>query len=130
MQHNMIYIPGNVPSSKNTKRIWNKRLVTAPIVVNYKQATGFVYKTKAKEFHKMIKEMEPPYSVTFKFVRDSKRRFDYHNAIQIVADMMVEYGWIEDDNADYMLPVFLPYEYEKNNGGVWIGINNVIIEVE
>jgi hypothetical protein len=43
---------------------------------------------------------------------------------------MVEYGWIEDDNADYMLPVFLPYEYEKNNGGVWIGINNVIIEVE
>jgi len=70
----------------------------------------------------MVKELEKPYRVTFQFIRDSKRRFDYHNAIQIIMDMMVQYGWIEDDNADEILPVFLPYKYMKGNGGVYIGI--------
>lgn len=119
----MIYIPGNVPSSKNSKQWTGRRLIESKPTRRYRQQTGMIYKLKAEEFRQMVEGLKPPYQVEFRFIRDSKRRFDYHNAIQIVADMMVEYGWIEDDNADYFLPVFLPYEYKKNDGGVYIGIN-------
>jgi hypothetical protein len=46
--------------------------------------------------------------VEFKFTRDSKRLFDLINAAQIVQDLMVEYGWIEDDNYTQLIPVFHP----------------------
>ena len=33
---------------------------------------------------------------------------------------MVKYGWIEDDNADNLIPVFGLYSYDKENSGVII----------
>ena len=35
---------------------------------------------------------------------------------------MVKNNWIEDDNAEYMIPVFEQYEYDKENPGVYITI--------
>ena len=35
---------------------------------------------------------------------------------------MVKYGWITDDNADIIIPVFEQYEYNKENPGVYINI--------
>ena len=35
---------------------------------------------------------------------------------------MVKYGWIEDDNCDIMVPVFLGYHVDKENPGVLINI--------
>ena len=118
----MIYIPGNVPSSKNSKQWTGRRLIDSKPTQRYREQTGILYKMNKTDFHVMIQDKNPPYYVTFKFIRDSKRRFDYHNAVQIIADMMVEYGWIEDDNADWFVPVFLPYEYKKNEGGVEINV--------
>lgn len=118
----MIYIPGNVPSSKNSKQWTGRALVDSKVTKRYRSQTGILYKTNKTKFLKMIEGLEPSYYVGFKFIRDSKRKFDLHNAIQIVADMMTEYGWIEDDNADIFVPVFLPYEYKKNDGGVEISI--------
>ena len=88
----------------------------------YKKNTAKEYALLANTFRTMLKGKTPPYRVEFTFIRDSKRRFDYCNAIQIVADMMVEYGWIEDDSADIFLPVFAPYQYKKNDGGVIIRV--------
>jgi hypothetical protein len=39
-----------------------------------------------------------------------------------VQDDMVKAGWIEDDNAEFILPVFEQYTYDKSNPGVWIEI--------
>jgi hypothetical protein len=39
-----------------------------------------------------------------------------------VQDDMVTFGWIEDDNADCILPVFVEYKYDKVNPGVIIEI--------
>ena len=33
---------------------------------------------------------------------------------------MVKYGWIEDDNAEFIIPAFEQYTYDKKNPGVWI----------
>tara|TARA_R110000796_G_scaffold96973_2_gene203679 strand:+ start:1168 stop:1284 length:117 start_codon:yes stop_codon:yes gene_type:complete len=35
---------------------------------------------------------------------------------------MTKYGWIADDNADEIVPIFLEYEYDKDNPGVYINV--------
>jgi hypothetical protein len=35
---------------------------------------------------------------------------------------MVKNGWIEDDNMEHIIPVFKPYQYDKEKPGVIIEI--------
>ena len=65
---------------------------------------------------------EYPVKISFKFIRKSKHKFDYINPAQTVQDLMVKNGWIEDDNAEFMIPVFEQYEYDKEKPGVYITI--------
>ena len=69
-----------------------------------------------------MKEFKKPYHISFKFIRKSRHKFDYVNPLQTVQDEMVKHGWIEDDNADELLPILEKYEYNKENPGVWIEI--------
>lgn len=127
-----IYIPGNVPSSKNGKQWTGRFLVINKTVKEYVDGTKNYFQHHRASFLWAIAEREPPYRISFKFVRDSKRKFDYANALQTVQDMMTggfkknkfedtsHRTWIEDDNADILIPVFEPYEYKKNQGGVYI----------
>jgi len=118
----MIYIAGNVPSLKNTKRVVRGRLIDSKRVREYKKYMEPIMKQHRAEFVKMTEGVEKPYHVKFHLVRDSRRRFDFHNVIHILADLMVTYEWIEDDNADIFVPVFEPYTYQKNDGGVYIWV--------
>lgn len=118
------FIPGNVPSSKNSKQfvIKTKRLIDSKTTRSYKENYNLYYIKYKNDFVSYLKDKQSPYRISFKFIRDSRRKFDYHNAIQVVADLMVKYGWIEDDNADIILPEFEPYEFDKQNPGVIIKI--------
>ena len=115
------FIPFNVPSSKNSK-IWTGRhLIWSKSAQAYVRNTESYYKEYANEFMKSGNFHHTyPYKVSFKFIRGSKHRFDYVNPLQTVLDLMVRYGWILDDCADIILPVFEPYEYNKDNPGVII----------
>jgi len=86
---------------KNTKRYWE---------------------TYRKNFLTMLEGIEPPFRITFKFIRDSKRKFDYTNALDTVQDEMVAHHWIEDDNCTIIRPIILPYSYDKQRSGVYIGV--------
>ena len=68
------------------------------------------------------KDFPVPIRLGITFVRGNKHKFDYINPCQTVMDEMVKYRWIEDDNADIVIPVFVPYEYDKANPGVWLEI--------
>ena len=52
----------------------------------------------------------------------TKRKFDYINAAQIVQDLMVKHGWIDDDNCTEMKPYFGNYVHQKDNPGVFIKV--------
>lgn len=116
----------SVPSKKNSRQnfVKNGKMISIPSKqhAEYKKMTNLQYVAFAKEFKNAIKVLglEYPLRVQFTFIRSTKHRFDYCNACQTCEDIMTETGWWEDDSADHVIPVFAPYEYDKNNAGVRI----------
>jgi Holliday junction resolvase RusA-like endonuclease len=122
-----IFIPFNVPSKKNSKnfvklRNGKKKLVSSDACKKYEKAAKRYYLINAPVFRELTKDLKPPYTVFFKLVRATKQRFDYGNILQMVQDMMVECEWLEDDNADFLLPIPIQYEIDKENPGVFIWV--------
>ena len=128
----MIFIAGNTPSSKNSKRIitiTNKktgkkttRLINSEVTEKYIKNSKADWLVNKNEFLKMLKGKEKPYKIELYFIRDSKRRFDYINAAQIIFDLMQEYGYIEDDDSQNIIPVFKGFEVDKTKAGVEIRV--------
>jgi hypothetical protein len=119
-----IYIGGNVASSKNSNgfNTQTKTSYKSKTTYNYIKNTAKEYALLANTFRTMLKGKTPPYRIEFTFIRDKHKKFDYINAAQIVQDLMVKNKWLEDDNCDVMIPVFAPYQYKKDDGGVIIRV--------
>ena len=118
----MIYIPGNVPSSKNSKQWTGRCLINSKTVRNYIKSHGTEWQLKKTEFKKLLKGKEKPYKIGFYFIRDTRRKFDYINAAQLPCDLMTQHGWIDDDNCSEIIPVFLGHEVNKEKAGVIIKV--------
>lgn len=119
-----LFIPGNVPSSKNSRQWTGKFSVESKTVKRYRKDTKLIYQSLSHQFRKATKDLPKPLIIGFEFVRGSRRRFDYINPLQTVQDFMVAYGWMEDDNSDILLPRFLPYSYDKEKPGVYITLES------
>jgi hypothetical protein len=121
-----IYIPGDVPSSKNSKVWTGKHLVHSKAAGKYIAQTKSIYSNRRilKSFVAAIANTQPPYKMSFTFIRGSRRKFDYVNMAQLPLDLMVKHEWIVDDNADYVIPIFKEYLYNKEHPGVIISIES------
>lgn len=117
-----IFIPGNTPSSKNSKRWTGKILINSKTVMAYKKSTAIYYQKHAGEFRAMTDGLEMPYRVGLYFIRDTKRKWDYINIAQIVMDEMQRYHWIDNDCMSEVVPVFKGYEVDKDRAGVIITV--------
>lgn len=120
----VFFIPGNVPSSKNSKIFTGKFLVWSKAAQKYRKATKPVFENWALQFREELKKHSFPVKVSLHFVRGSRHKFDLINPTQTLFDLMVEHNWIEDDNADVIIPVYEQYTYSKENPGVYIKILN------
>ena len=152
----MIFIPFNTPSLKNSKVKTSRGIFSSPTVSKYIRKLGITsfssskkivtgYKDKARpnvfeqqrqDFNKMKHGKDDPIVIGYHFVRQTKRLFDFSNAIEIVQDLMTAHDFIEDDNVKYVFPVpmsvdgklinesdpraFPLYSVDKENPGVWI----------
>jgi len=128
-----IFIRGNVPSSKNS-RIWSSkcnRSIESKATRSYKKNSEEYWDRGRAVFKSALEGKEKPYRVGFKFIRKKKKdedrcrnRFDYVNPLQTVQDEMVRHGWLEDDNADVLLPVLEQYEFDLDDDklGVYIEV--------
>lgn len=119
---NGIFIPGNVPSSKNSKQWTGKMLINSKATRAYIKTSLEFYLKYRVDFQKMLKGKEKPYKVCLQFFRGTKHKFDYINPAQTVQDLMVKHKWIKDDNCSEIIPVFEKYKYDKENPGVLIKI--------
>jgi len=138
-----LFIPGNTPSSKNSKVATSRGVFSSPIVSRYlrslgiqtfssskKTVKGYVDKDRPNPFKKAFEEanwIKPTEQVVigFHFVRKSKHKFDFINACQLVHDLMVAHDLIEDDNMNYLIPIPFKmddewFRYDKENPGVFI----------
>ena len=118
------FIPGNVPSSKNSRRWTGKYFIASKTVMKYRKETEKLFKANTVSFHKEFSKYELPVYVHFTFIRGTRHKFDYINPAQTVQDDMVKHGWIEDDNCEFIIPCFEEYKYDKENPGVIIEIKD------
>lgn len=119
-----IYIKGNVASKKNSKRWIGKALIDSKAVDRYLKLYNYQWSDEQniKKFKNLINDLPQPYNIGFYFIRDSLRAFDYNNISQLPQDLMVKYGWLEDDNCKILKPVYLGYEKDKDNAGIIIRV--------
>ena len=123
----MIFIKGNTPSSKNSKQFVTLKngktmLLNSKTVQNYIKKSKVDWIKNKTEFLKMLENKEKPYRVELYFIRDTRKRFDYINAAQIIFDLMQEYEYIEDDDSTNVTPVFKGFEVDKARAGVEIRV--------
>jgi Holliday junction resolvase RusA-like endonuclease len=123
----MIFIKGHVASSKNSKQWTGKFLVNSKQTQTYVKLTKDEFLDLRKDFYDLLQNKIKPYKIGFHFVRKSKHKYDFHNVVQTVTDLMTKYGYIEDDNTTIMLPFPLEIDgeydsYDKDNPGVYIDV--------
>lgn len=141
----MIFIPGNVPSSKNSKQIavvgGRPTLLYSKTVKKYLQNLGIQrfsstsgivgYKTRQNVFKSTLdgffENAPTPCVLGMNFVRDSLRTFDVINAMQIIADLIVAHGFLPDDDVKNLIPVPMKingsfYSICRSSPGVYLKI--------
>jgi len=127
----------NVPSKKNSRQnfVKNGKQVSIPSKLHaaYVKSTAMQYEVFGREFRAAVEyyKLTYPLYIEFHFIRGSRHSFDYCNACQTCEDIMkdevskktglvTKKGWFPDDSADYIIPVFKPYDYDKQDPGVKI----------
>lgn len=73
-------------------------------------------------WEQMIKNKSFPLKVSFSIYKSTKRRWDWTNLIQGLADAMVKYGYIPDDDMSHFTPVFDKWGVDKENPRVEIEV--------
>jgi len=117
----------NVPSKKNSRQNFvsktTHKMISLPSKkhAEYVKMTAMQYKVFGDEFKKTVERLglKYPLRIQFTFIRSTKHSFDYCNLAQSCEDIMKGH-WFPDDSADYLIPVFAPYEYDKEMPGVKI----------
>lgn len=145
VENKLIFIPFNVPSSKNSRINTKHGSFASKTVKKYlnnlgiqsyssskKIVKGYINKPNLIEelkgdFLKQIEGKALPLEIGFHFVRDSKRKFDFHNIVQVILDLLTASDIIIDDNMNCAIPFALKidnkfYSVDKFNPGVWITI--------
>lgn len=141
----MVFIKGNIPSSKNSKVATKAGVFHSKAVGKFLRDQGIMhysvskkqityYKTKpcvfpVKEISQLFSTRSSgyPIKIGIHFVRQTKAKFDFHNICQILLDLMVAFDIIEDDNIDCILPFPMQiegrwYSIDKENPGCYIAI--------
>jgi hypothetical protein len=125
-KYRMIWLPGNVPSLKNSKVKTKRGIFSSPTVNKYirglgiqsfssskKLVKGYVDPNKPNQvealrpqFEQMLQEAGGyPVFIGYHHVRKSKRLFDFSNSVEILQDLFTAHGFIEDDNVDFVFPI-------------------------
>lgn len=112
------FIGLNCPSSKNSRVITKqKRVISSKLCREYRTQMGEVFQNNLNEWKKQYDKTDhtKPIYVGFYFYRDSRRKWDFVNIVQIIADMMQDYLYITDDDTRHFIPIYLGEEVVKKN---------------
>lgn len=124
MKQQIELIGQNVPSKKNSKIITkSKRVISSKLVQYYERWATPLLKQQLPTWQKMIQNKPLPLKVSFYFFRDSKRKWDFVNIVQVIADLMQKEGYLIDDDTKNFIPLYKGEEVtNKKEAGVIITI--------
>lgn len=114
-------IQGNVPALKNGKVIITKpfpHLIANDKVQRYMK--NFVEQMKKNGLYSEMLDM--PLSVTMKFFRETRHKYDLDNAASTVQDSLMKSKFLEDDSQIKALHCY-DGGYDKDNPRVEIGVD-------
>lgn len=97
-------------------------LHNSKVVQEYIETNSQQYIDNRPLFLELSKDYQKPLFVGFYIIRDSARRYDFINCMQIICDLMVKHGWIGDDSTDFIIPLFLGNHKDPAKAGVIIKI--------
>jgi Holliday junction resolvase RusA-like endonuclease len=123
-------IDGELYSSKNSRQIFLNKYTGRRYVVKSEAARTDEIELCNKlsnireRFIDEVKYCGKPLQIQFMIYRQTRRKFDYINIIQNLCDCMVKADLIPDDNADELLPFFLPYKIDRDHPRVELTILN------
>jgi len=154
----MIFIPGNTPSLKNSKVKTSRGIFSSPTVNRYIRSIGIqkfsssrqevngyadpsrpnLFEAQRAHFASMMQGKGKPVFIGYHQVRNSKRKFDFSNSVEIIQDLLTAHNFIEDDNVEFVFPIpmtidgRLPvegkirkeewYSVDKENPGVYLKV--------
>lgn len=124
----IITISGEIHSSKNSRQIHRNQKTGRTFVAKSKSSKAdeemlWIQLLSQKDsWNQELSGASTPYYVGFYFIRATKRRWDFANLVQGVADAMVKAGYLEDDDVEHFIPVYAGHCVDKENPGVkfWI----------
>lgn len=124
MKQQIELIGQNVPSKKNSKIITkSKRVISSKLVQYYERWATPRLKEQLPTWQKMIQNKPLPLKVSFYFYRDSKRKWDFVNIVQVIADLMQKEGYLIDDDTKNFIPLYAGEQVvSKKEAGVIITI--------
>lgn len=123
-----ITLPLELHSSKNGQQIIYSKKLDRPLIV--KKISARVQDNQLKVmlmankhiWDKMAKGKQFPLKVGFYVYRKTRRRFDWVNIVQGLQDAMVKGGYLPDDSAQYLTPVFLGWDVDKDKPRVEVSV--------
>lgn len=119
----------NVPSSKNSKVLTKQgRIIPSKLTREYEVWALPILEELKEQFISAKNEVnETPLKIGFYLYRDSRRRYDFINVVQVLADLFVKVGYIEDDDTKHFIPIYQGEEIAtKENSGVRFSIIKTI----
>lgn len=124
----LITLYGELYSKKNSKRVFSKngKTVVLPSKVYEKSKPDFLWQLKdarnKKIWENLMAQTTYPVCLNIKIYRKTKRKFDYNNIIQGLQDILVEAGYLPDDDAEHLIPFFEPYDVDSKNPRVVLSL--------
>lgn len=125
----VIVISGELYSSKNSRQILrrdNGKPFIAKSVSAKRQEKDMLWQFKDNviraAWKRMISGKALPLRLHFLIYRRTNQRFDYINIVQNLLDILVSAHYLEDDNANIVIPVFEPYCIDRSHPRVelWV----------
>ena len=122
MEQNTFIFPGELISSKNSRRVVRVKGKSIPIkskmaAEDENSIRALIQNNPAFVMQWRLSMLGKRYPVRIKFLiyRKTHRVFVYINIVQNLCDCLVKEGLLPDDSAKYLIPVFEQYRVDGAN---------------
>lgn len=121
-------LPVELYSSKNHRKIIRRGGKPMTVKSDRAQANYNAMLTlladarRKKRWRRMLLGKEYPLHLQVKIYRKTHQPFDYTNITQNLFDALQAADYLPDDNMNYLVPSFVPYEKDKQNPRVEITV--------